>query len=210
MRAVIWDYDGTLMDTYPMMTLCLRDALAARGFQADEKWLLDEMKDTLGKAVEDCAQRFGTDAETLLRDFRAFERLRFAQVQPLSGIPEAMKTLHGMGIAQMLCTHRDESAILGLRAHHLDAFLTDAVTHELHFPRKPDPTGIRYLLSRAGIEPSDAVMVGDRPLDIQAGQAAGTHTCLLDPENRFLTVPCDVHLTQAADLPGWIAGLKTN
>ena len=72
MQAVVWDYDGTLMDTYPMMTDCLYDALRVRGFEAEKGWLLDSMKETLSYAVEACAKRFGTDPALLLRDFRAF------------------------------------------------------------------------------------------------------------------------------------------
>ena len=47
-------------------------------------------------------------------------------------------------------------------------------------------------------------MVGDRPLDIEAGQAAGTRTCLLDPEERFPQVRCDLRLVRASDLPAWV------
>ena len=42
MQAVVWDYDGTLMDTYPMMTDCLYDALRVRGFEAEKAWLARE------------------------------------------------------------------------------------------------------------------------------------------------------------------------
>lgn len=204
MQAVIWDYDGTLMDTYPTMTSCLQDALAVRGFQAEREWLLTAMKDTLSAALRACGERFGTDPDLLLRDFRALERVRFAQPLPLPGVPEAMEELHEMGIRQMLCTHRDVTAVAGLKAHRLDRFLDDAVTSELGFPRKPDPASLQYLLDRAGIPPEEAVMVGDRPLDIEAGQAAGTHTCLLDPEERFPQVRCDLRLVRASDLPAWV------
>ena len=204
MQAVVWDYDGTLMDTYPMMTDCLYDALRVRGFEAEKGWLLDSMKETLSYAVEACAKRFGTDPALLLRDFRAFERLHFSLALPLPGIPEAMARLHAMGVRQMLLTHRDQTALEGLKAHHLDVFLQDAVTAEMGFPRKPDPSGLRYLLDRAGISPEETVMVGDRPLDVQAGRAAGTKTCLLDPEKRFPSEPCSIRLIRAEDLPEWI------
>lgn len=208
MQAVIWDYDGTLMDTYPMMTSCLQDALGVRGFKAEKTWLLNAMKDTLSAALNACAETFGTDADLLLRDFRALERVRFAMAPPLPGIPETMEKLHEMGIRQMLCTHRDFTALEGLKAFRLDRFLDDAVTSEMGFPRKPDPASVRYLLERAGIAGGEAVMVGDRPLDILAGQAAGTHTCLLDPEGRFSTVPCDIYLARAEDLPVWVQKKK--
>ncbi len=204
MQAVVWDYDGTLMDTYPMMTDCLYDALAVHGLKAEKEWLLSAMKETLSYAVEACAARFQTDPVMLLRDFRAFERLHFSRALPLPGIPETMARLHAMGIRQMLCTHRDKTALEGLKAHHLDGYLADAVTAEMGFPRKPDPTSLRYLLGRAGIAPEEAVMVGDRPLDIQAGRAAGTKTCLLDPEGRFTQEPCSIRLIRAEDLPGWM------
>jgi phosphoglycolate phosphatase-like HAD superfamily hydrolase len=50
------------------------------------------------------------------------------------------------------------------------------MTHEDGFPPKPAPTGILECLRRMGIHPSHGLTIGDSPLDIRAGKAAGTLT----------------------------------
>ena len=76
MQAVVWDYDGTLMDTYPMMTDCLYDALAVHGLRAEKEWLLSAMKETLSYAVEACAARFQTDPVMLLPEQDVIDLLK--------------------------------------------------------------------------------------------------------------------------------------
>ena len=58
------------------------------------------------------------------------------------------------------------------------SYFTDIVAADDDFPRKPDPSALLYLIQRHNIEPHSAIVVGDRELDILAGQRAGLKTCL--------------------------------
>lgn len=54
------------------------------------------------------------------------------------------------------------------------------MTGDAHFPRKPNPASLNYLCTKFGIIRTEAVMVGDRPLDVEAGRRAGCRdTCLI-------------------------------
>lgn len=63
---------------------------------------------------------------------------------------------------------------------------TEIITGDNHFARKPDPEALTYLLDKYELEPSQTAMVGDRPLDILAGQNAGVKTILFDEAGIFL------------------------
>ena len=93
-----------------------------------------------------------------------------------------------------------------LEAAGLRDCFTGFVTAEDGFPRKPDPTGCRALLERWGINPARAVMIGDRPLDVEAGRAAGTLGCLLDPEHRFDGAEADLRAGSLEELPALLTG----
>ena len=204
LRAFFWDFDGTLMDTYPMMTACLHNACLRMGFQPlEDAELLRLQKETLAYAIHTLADRARVD-ERALRAAYDLEAANadLTQVQPLPGIPEAMRTMLRAGGKHYLVTHRDLATV---RAMLMNANLWDAfagmITSDDGYPRKPAPDSCRALLQRYAIDPATAVMIGDRPLDIQAGQTAGMLGCLLDPEQRFSEVPSDLRVTAASALP---------
>lgn len=62
-------------------------------------------------------------------------------------------------------------------------FNDDTVIARECAPPKPDPAGIRQLLTLWAASPADAVMVGDYDHDLRAGRSAGTHTVYVDPQN---------------------------
>ena len=200
---LFWDYDGTLFDTYPMMTRAFSKACAAQGAAVTADEALDMMKLNLGEAVRIVSERFGTDADRLLRDFRAIEAETPAGDLPMMpGMEAALAALHGLGCRHFLVTHRDRGALDALDAKGLLPLFTGFVTHEDGFPRKPDPASLLSLMRRFGVIPAGACMVGDRPLDTEAGKNAGILGCLLDPEGRFADAACDLRARGAAELPG--------
>ena len=202
MLNVFWDYDGTLMDTYPVMVRALVSLSGECGLEMGEEEALGLLKQSLDEALAYLADRCSRDTETLLRRFRELEREGTGRWQPLPGIPEEMTKLHTLGARQFLFTHRDREAIRGLARAGLDRYLTDAVTAEAGFPRKPDPAGLLYLMDRHGIKRGDrhSVMVGDRPLDVLSGRGAGIHGILLDTEHRFSAPAGSLHAGNMEEL----------
>jgi len=107
------------------------------------------------------------------------ELARGAKVQ--SDARFLLESLLARGCVLGLVTRNSlEGADLTLRATGLDPFFAPAhrVGRDCAAP-KPDPAGVRLLLSRWGVSASCAVMVGDWIHDIRAGQAAGTATVLV-------------------------------
>jgi len=63
-----------------------------------------------------------------------------------------------------------------LYQHSLAHYFTVVMTREDGFPLKPAPDGILECLRRMNVHPTHAIIIGDTPLDIRAGKAAGTLT----------------------------------
>ncbi len=201
-RHLFWDFDGTLFDTYPMMTAAFSLACARLGARVTQAQALRRMKVSLGDAIRLTADAYGLSRHSLAEAYRReTEQTPPGEWPLLPGMAEALRALSGMGCRHYLVTHRDCSALEALEAKGLLPLFTGWVTAEDGFPRKPDPASLLSLLERFGVAPAAACMIGDRPLDAQAGRAAGILGCLLDPEAFFPDCACDLKACAAAELP---------
>ena len=198
LRHFFWDFDGTLMDTYPMMTDAFVRAAASMGVSVGDDCALSLLKETLAHGAKVIAAENGLDAEALIAAFRREERMD--AVPPVPGIPGALRAIRAMGGRHYLVTHRNRGALEALRAAGLLELFDDFVTSEDGFPRKPEPDMLLHLLRRHGLNPAECVMIGDRPLDTAAGRRAGMLSCLLDAEGRFLDDPCELRARSAGEL----------
>nr|WP_106507999.1 HAD hydrolase-like protein [Brachybacterium timonense] len=179
MRSIIWDFGGTLFDTYPDL-----DRALCRTVFADDapEHLLEVGRLTrvsTGHAVRELSRRFGV-AEQELRQAQAdVKDAWMSEPAPLmEGACEVMHAVHTAGGLNLVATHRDRASaeqLLQARGVHVD----DMVCAPDGFPRKPDPTMHRELLRRHGLEPEGVGAVGDRPADAQAATGAGVRPFLL-------------------------------
>lgn len=204
LRHFFWDFDGTLMDTYPLMVRVLVRGCASLGIALEEKRALNLMKNTLWDACVTIGAERGVDAAAVGAAYdRAKQETDTACVQPVPGIPETLAALEALGGKHYLVTHREKASAWPMLARAgLLPHLTDMVTGEMGFPRKPAPDSCRYLLEKHGIDPDTAVMIGDRPLDTAAGRGAGMLSCLLDTEGRFPEDDCELRAADARELAG--------
>ena len=195
LRHFFWDFDGTLMDTYPMMTAAFVRAAGSMGVTVESDRALKLLKETLAHAVSVIASENGIDAAELTAAFRREERM--ADVAAIPGIPETLRALDGH---HYLVTHRNRAALECLENAGLLALFDDFVTSEDGFPRKPEPDMLLHLMRKHGLNPAECVMIGDRPLDTAAGRRAGMLSCLLDVEGRFPDDFCELRAASAEAL----------
>ena len=188
-----WDFDGTIMDTYPVTIQCCVALARSYGLEVQPERARALMLDTLNVCITTLAAEAGIPEEQFRTEL--WDRLLHVPAtayQPIPGIPALIRRLKASGADHYLVTNRDLSALDMLQtAGILDCF-TDWVTVENGFPVKPDPSGVRYLLEKHQLDPEDCVMLGDRPLDVQAGYGAGMAGLLLDPFDLFPQEPCQL------------------
>lgn len=194
LRHFFWDFDGTLMDTYPAMTEALLKTAADHGMSMAKEEALALLKSSLSHGLN----ALGGNVAELAADFRRYEReLLQRMIRPVPGIPQALASLPGK---HYLVTHRERDALDYLEAAGLRHFFIDSVTGDDGFPRKPAPDGLFHLMNKHGLNPEECVMIGDRPLDTAAGRNAGMLSCLLDVENRFPDDPCQLRVSSGWEL----------
>lgn len=203
-RYLIWDAGGTLFDTYPAVVEAL--ALALREFKKnvalDVIWLL--CRKSIGYALKILAEGHALDAAVLAQRYRQRYVAMDAQLQP--PFPETVDICRYMcdiGGQNFIVTHRERSLLTKLLdTHKMTFYFTDCITKEDPYPRKPDPAAIMALLARYNLDPGLGMAIGDRELDVIAGQRAGLRTCLFGTESH--KTPVDLQVRDFAGLYAWL------
>jgi HAD superfamily hydrolase (TIGR01509 family) len=180
LRAVIWDFDGTICDTYPAIAHAVNTALARFGAAATLARITDLASISLERCIRTLAEDFALPYDQLDATFTAaYQHVRPTDQSPFPGVRDLCQRLTDAGIHNYIVTHRRRASLhVLLDTHDLRALFTHIITADDAFPRKPAPDALLHLLATDGIMPSEALVIGDRELDIRAGQAAGILTCL--------------------------------
>lgn len=174
-KAVIFDADGTLLDTREFIYQAFEQSFQSQGHTVPSRaLLLQHMGKPLVEIYEALAKEVDADIEKLVARHK---ELHQGELLPLvagyEGLRDLFDTIHARGMRIAVCTNRDAHAkhlfeLIGIR-DEFDAFVTsDDVLNQ-----KPDPEGIRKILGQFAISPEQAVMVGDTEADMGAGKNAG-------------------------------------
>lgn len=176
-RAVLFDIDGTLLDTRDAWVAAFDSGLAAIGVRsiagsAAAQWI--------GTPIEVIyAQRCGLAGDALDRAMQAFQRIEAESVErgmhAFPRISEALEALRGWRLA-VVTNKRRATAVEALRVTDLLPRFTVVVGGDTVPRKKPAPDSVLHAARSLGIEPSECVVVGDTEVDVQAGKAAGTRT----------------------------------
>ncbi len=175
----IWDFDGTLFDTYPYICAALTEALREYGFDADRTEMMYHMLETIGNAIDFYASRFGIDRQELAGRVSVIRKQTGLRAKPFDGAKEALESVILHGGRNFMFSHSSKSTVSeyfdGYGMTHL---FTEIVTcHDNKFAYKPSPDAINYLKNAYSMDVSKTVMIGDRELDLASGRNAGVLTC---------------------------------
>lgn len=178
-----WDLDGTLYDTYPKMVESFVQTLKHFDIPADRDRVYQIMRqDSLGKAFDDYERESEIQRTRLEAIYYPLEK-QLQHPQLFNGVRKVLEMVVESGGANFLLTHRNGSSLEFMDHDQITGLFTDFVTAEQPFPRKPDPTSLNFLIDKHQINRQDAVMVGDRNLDIEAGHNAKIAAVMFDPDD---------------------------
>lgn len=175
-RAVLFDVDGTLLDTTDFIYGGFDHTLAHHGYPVPARSsYAPAMGPPLRQGYELLAP--GCDADRLCETHRAWQSANLHVSRPYADAEPVLRALHSAGLRIAAITNRsritsvDTIARAGL-GRYLDLVLSAEDVTNI----KPHPEPLLRALASLGVAPQDAVMVGDTPVDIDAGRASGTRT----------------------------------
>jgi pyrophosphatase PpaX len=178
-RTVLFDVDGTLLDSSDFICGGFEHALERYQFPVPNRLdLLSLLR--RGLTLEECYRLLtdGTGSMTdLIEVHRSFQETRTALPRPFPGVSDVLPELGRRGYKLAAITTRSRrTSLKTLEAAQLLAHFEAVVSWEDVERPKPHPDPVLLALARLGVASSEAVMVGDTGVDIEAGRRAGTKT----------------------------------
>ena len=161
---ILWDFDGTLFDTYPGYARMVKNAVQTN---LSEEEIFSLLKVSFGHASQELNL---TDEQ--IKHIHLLERqLKPLDFKPFPGLKEVLESAD----LNVIMTHKyREGAESILKANGMDQYFTEIVATDDGFPRKPHPASYQYLHDKYRID----LAVGDRELDILPAKSIGIKACL--------------------------------
>lgn len=215
-RAVLFDLDGTLLDSAPDLVGALN---AVRAQYKLSPLSVSSMKNHATAGALSLLQAGMPKAdEQTIEDWRAiflehYEKNIFVKSKLYEGASEVLEYLENSGVALGIVTNKPEYLTKPvLVAAGVDKKMGAVVCGDTISKRKPDPAPVLLACEQLGLNPGEVMFVGDDPRDLEAGRGAGVVNCaamhgygsasFLQPENRHLYSPGLV-VEDLSDLLDW-------
>lgn len=178
MRAYLFDLDGTLLDSIDLILTSFHHTLRVHRDQQlpDSYWLKGigtPLRDQLGTIAESPEELSG-----MLETYIEFNLANHDSLaKPYPGVVEVVRELERRGARLALVTSKlSRGAQHGLRLLGLEDEFSVRVCADDVVHGKPHPEPVLKALEALGVEPSEAVFIGDSAHDIDAGRLAGVTT----------------------------------
>lgn len=176
----IWDLGGTLIDNYAQSSKAFQKALKDFGIDADIKTVYKYLK----RSTDEAINYFIPDNHDFYQHYKSLEKEALRQPLFSIGAEEFLKETAKCGCRHFLISNRDNETFSILERLGIRELFTEVLTSESGFPKKPDPTSMLYL--RENYHLKNVLVLGDRPIDKKAGEAAGFDVFLIDENQNLL------------------------
>jgi phosphoglycolate phosphatase len=179
--AIVWDLDGTLIDSAPDLATALNSVLDMRGFMPHP---VEAVRAMIGNGLAELVKR-GFNAAGARPDAEQLERLVLLVRQeynacltersrPYPGIVQALEQCRALAIPMGVCTNKPETPARAiLEGLGLSSFFKSVIGGDSTPVLKPDPLPLLTCLGELGADPASSLMIGDSEVDVGVARAAG-------------------------------------
>lgn len=179
-RYLIWDFDGTLQDTYPAIARAVNLALEQFHKAASLERIIELASVSLNYCIAKLAKEYHIDEQELdavLEEI--YKTVRPVEQVPFEYTKEICQHIIDSGGSNYIVTHRRTTSLIHLlELHTIKQYFQDIVAGDAGFPKKPDPAAFNYIIQKHKLAKEEVLVIGDRDLDILAAQQAGLVSCL--------------------------------
>lgn len=216
MKAVIFDLDGTLVDSAADLQAAANRLMRQNGLpELDRATITCFIGNGIARLVERCFAAHGSLPEDLPAQVARFKQYYEAEghrrTHLMPGAEPALRRLAAGGAALALCTNKDAEMSRAILAKlGIAELFRTVVGGDSGLPKKPDAAPLLACLARCGATPEEALYVGDSETDARTAEAAGLRFLLYTEGYRKVPLAVlrhDAAFSHFATLPGLVAGL---
>ena len=176
-KLIIFDLDGTLLDTLEDLSAAVNHALELRGLPLHT---VEEYRHMVGHGVRNLVQQaLPPDRASLvdeaLADFKSYYQAHIdVHTRPYPGIPELLSALNEAGVKLAVASNKfQEGAEYLIRRFFPGIPFVAILGNRPGYPLKPDPEIVQEILRQSDVAPEDALLVGDSPTDMRTAANGG-------------------------------------
>ena len=198
-KHLIYDFDGTLSDTYPCFTETVLELIKKYGISDTYENVYSNLKVNVGYALKQ--YDLGKDAAEARRDFHVIHNELAPKIQkPYPEAEEILRYAMAQGHKNYLYTHSGKIVKILLEQWGIADCFEDIIDSTMKFPTKPAPAALNYLCEKHGLDKKDCLMIGDRDIDTDCGRNAGMKGCLFDPDHYYDKADVDYRIENLLEL----------
>ncbi|MDK2952416.1 MAG: hypothetical protein PWQ77_2081 [Kosmotogales bacterium] len=192
-KHLIWDFDGTLCNTYPAMVKKIKKALNNLGHDADEEEILRQAKTTMRNAFDYFSEKFDL-GDKLYEEFISMPN-NPEHMSPYAHVVDVCELINSRGGKNIIITHRGKETTYEILDYYkMTDLFYEIVTADDNFRKKPDSHAFDYVVEKYGFNKDEVLGIGDRELDILAAKGAGIKTCYFDELGKKISAIPDIHI----------------
>ncbi len=176
-KGILFDMDGTLLNTLEDLTAAVNAALDGCGWPRRQS---EEIREFLGRGARwlvEHAVPAGTDEAGLADCLAKFQAYYMAhngeKTVAYPGIPELLRELKKRGLRLAVVSNKPDGPVGALAEEYFPGIFDVALGERPGMARKPAPDMPRYAMEQLGLTTSDAVYVGDSEVDVATARGAG-------------------------------------
>ena len=173
-KAVLFDFDGTLVNTNPLIIRSFRETFAA--LLPDRKLSDEDILDCIGPTLHETGTVYlPDDPQSFVDHYRKLNvAYHDSMILPYPGITEMLDALKTQGISIVVVSSKKRDMVMrGIEVMGMNDYFDWVFGGDDVKNPKPHPEVVELALSSLGIKPEEAIMVGDNFHDIHAAQNAG-------------------------------------
>jgi len=195
-KNIVWDFDGTLLDTYPLLVKAYQNELKKVSIIASTS----KITSLLLVSSSEVLKYYNLDDSFRKNVAIEVEKLSKDISPPFECVIEVLSYIIENGGSNYIVTNRDQSTYGFLTYYNILNYFTDIIVTDSLSLRKPKNIQFKKLLSQNKINIKKTLSIGDRALDLIPSKSVGLTTCFFNNNNKFLSIDADYTIYNYGEL----------
>ena len=180
--SLIWDLDGTLLDSYGIIVNSLYRIYHEKGIEIDKKEILEVcINESVSFFIKKMEKEFNIPFDDLKDRYSNITHEQVLSIKAIKHSKEILEYLSSISVDNYVYTHRGVTTDVVLKNIGLYDYFIDIITSKDSFKRKPSAEGLDYLINKYRLDKEHTYYIGDRPIDIACANNAHIKSMMFIP-----------------------------